>query len=107
MHSKHEAKISRLVTNAVKANKMELAGSSETLRGPLYKIRSFHDESQIETLTEYIYIVARMWRLYKTCIGLTTGFIGSQSVTHLQQLSLFCSSEDPGSNCCNQLQSPS
>jgi hypothetical protein len=23
-----------------------------------------------------------MWRLYKTGIGLTTGFIGSQTVTH-------------------------
>jgi hypothetical protein len=30
----------------------------------------------------YIYIVARMWRLYKTGIGLTTGFIGSHTVTH-------------------------
>jgi hypothetical protein len=28
-------------------------------------------------------IVALMWRLYKTGIGLTTGFIGSQSVTQL------------------------
>jgi hypothetical protein len=27
-------------------------------------------------------IVARMWRLYKTGIGLTTGFIGSHTVTH-------------------------
>jgi hypothetical protein len=26
-------------------------------------------------------IVARMWRLYKTGIGLTTGFIGSHTVT--------------------------
>jgi hypothetical protein len=26
--------------------------------------------------------VARMWRLYKTGIGLTTGFIGSHTVTH-------------------------
>jgi hypothetical protein len=25
-----------------------------------------------------------MWRLYKTCIGLTTGFIGSHSYTQLQ-----------------------
>jgi hypothetical protein len=28
------------------------------------------------------YIVPRMWRLYKTGIGLTTGFIGSHTVTH-------------------------
>jgi hypothetical protein len=46
---------------------------------------------------------------YKTGIGLTTGFIGSHAVTHSysvytsQQLSLFSCSEDPGSNCCNQL----
>jgi hypothetical protein len=30
------------------------------------------------------YIVARMWRLYKTGIGLTTGFIVSHTVTQLQ-----------------------
>jgi hypothetical protein len=29
-----------------------------------------------------MHIVARMWRLYKTGIGLTTGFIGSHTVTH-------------------------
>jgi hypothetical protein len=29
-----------------------------------------------------IYIVARMWRLYKKGIKLTTGFIGSHTVTH-------------------------
>jgi hypothetical protein len=30
-----------------------------------------------------IYIVARIvWQLYKTGIGLTTGFIGSHTVTH-------------------------
>jgi hypothetical protein len=29
-----------------------------------------------------IYIVVRMWRLYKTGIGLTTGFIRSHTVTH-------------------------
>jgi hypothetical protein len=29
-----------------------------------------------------IHIVARMWRLYKTGIGLTTGFIRSHTVTH-------------------------
>jgi hypothetical protein len=28
------------------------------------------------------HIVARMWRLYKMGIGLTTGFIGSHTVTH-------------------------
>jgi hypothetical protein len=28
------------------------------------------------------YTVARMRRLYKTGIGLTTGFIGSHTVTH-------------------------
>jgi hypothetical protein len=51
--------------------------------------------------------VARMWRLYKTGIGLTTGFIGllisyTQFIVHTlynsQQLSLFSSSEDFGSN---------
>jgi hypothetical protein len=43
-------------------------------------------------------------------IGLTTGFIGSHTVTitvymlyNSQQLSFFSCSEDPGSNCCNQL----
>jgi hypothetical protein len=41
-------------------------------------------------------------------IGLTTGFIGSHTITvytlyNSQQLSLFSSSEDFGSNCCNQL----
>jgi hypothetical protein len=30
----------------------------------------------------YMYIDARMWRLCKTGIGLTTGFIGSHTVTH-------------------------
>jgi hypothetical protein len=30
----------------------------------------------------HLNIVARMWRLYKTGIGLTTGFIGSHTVTH-------------------------
>jgi hypothetical protein len=40
---------------------------------------------------------------YKTGIGLTTGFIGSHTITvytiyNSQQLSLFSSSEDPGSN---------
>jgi hypothetical protein len=49
-----------------------------------------------------IRIVARMWRLYKTGIGLTTGFIGSHTVTvytlyDSQQLSLFSCSED----CCS------
>jgi hypothetical protein len=44
----------------------------------------------------------------KTGIGLTTGFIGSHTITvytlyNSQQLSLFSCSEDPGSNCCNQL----
>jgi hypothetical protein len=29
-----------------------------------------------------LHIVARMWRLYKTGIGLTTGFIGSHTVIH-------------------------
>jgi hypothetical protein len=29
-----------------------------------------------------ICIVARVWRLYKTGIGLTTGFNGSHTVTH-------------------------
>jgi hypothetical protein len=32
---------------------------------------------------DYIDIVARMWRLYKTGIGLTTGFVGSHTVTQL------------------------
>jgi hypothetical protein len=27
-------------------------------------------------------VIARIWRLYKTGIGLTTGFIGSHTVTH-------------------------
>jgi hypothetical protein len=60
--------------------------------------------------------VARMWRLYKTGIGLTTGFIRSHSYTtrlqcitlyNSQQLSPFSSSEDSGSNSattgCNLL----
>jgi hypothetical protein len=29
-----------------------------------------------------IYCRAYVWRLYKTGIGLTTGFIGSHTVTH-------------------------
>jgi hypothetical protein len=50
-----------------------------------------------------------MWRLYKTGIGLTTGFIGSHTITitvytlHNSLLQLQIFSEDPGSNCCNQL----
>jgi hypothetical protein len=44
-----------------------------------------------------------VWRLYKTGIGLTTGFIGSHTITvytlyNSQQLSLFSSSEVFGSN---------
>jgi hypothetical protein len=35
----------------------------------------FHPEERFN-------IVARMWRLYETGIGLTTGFIGSHTVTH-------------------------
>jgi hypothetical protein len=35
-----------------------------------------------KTLKIEIPIVARMWRLYKTGIGLTTGVIGSHTVTH-------------------------
>jgi hypothetical protein len=31
---------------------------------------------------DILYIVARIRRLYKTGIGLTTGFIGSHTVTH-------------------------
>jgi hypothetical protein len=58
----------------------------------------------IHTLSKCVYyIVARLRRLYKTGIGLTTGFIGSHTVTvytlyNSQQLSLFSSSEDFGSN---------
>jgi hypothetical protein len=48
-------------------------------------------------------IVARMRRLYKTGIGLTTGFIASHTITvytlyNSQQLSLFSSSENWCSN---------
>jgi hypothetical protein len=44
-----------------------------------------------------------MRRLYKTGIGLTTGFIGSRTITVYtlygsQQLSFFSCSENPGSN---------
>jgi hypothetical protein len=34
-----------------------------------------------EKLLTFEYIVARMWRLYKTGIGLTTGFTGLHTVT--------------------------
>jgi hypothetical protein len=36
-----------------------------------------------------ILIVARMWRLYKTGIGLTTGFIRSHTVTHNYSVTLY------------------
>jgi hypothetical protein len=31
-------------------------------------------------------ILSRVWRLYKTEFGLSTGFIGLHSVTHLQPI---------------------
>jgi hypothetical protein len=55
----------------------------------LFPTRGLYSEP-INSLISFIYlyfkiffnIVARMWRLYKTGIGLTTGFIGSHTVTH-------------------------
>jgi hypothetical protein len=59
--------------------------------------------SSVQMIKISINIVARMWQLYKTGIGLTTGFIRSHTITvytlyDSQQLSLFSSSEDYGSN---------
>jgi hypothetical protein len=45
----------------------------------------FQDDTEFDQRTKTFWIihtVARMWRLYKTGIGLTTGFIGSHTVTH-------------------------
>jgi hypothetical protein len=48
----------------------------------LYNLRYKTDLTGTYPISFFHYIVARMWRLYKTGIGLTNGFIGSHTVTH-------------------------
>jgi hypothetical protein len=55
-------------------------GVVDTLTG----IRNGYFPNSRTRLEHFRYIiVARMWRLYKTGIGLTTGFIGSHTITQL------------------------
>jgi hypothetical protein len=84
----------------IKLGKAWVQGGTHNNMNEYKATRKYNNNKNKDTR---IYIVARMWRLYKTGIGLTTGFIRSHTITvytlyNSQQPSLFSSTEDLGSN---------